>query len=811
MKRGATSTTDVGKTKAMDSVIGIEPIDFSEEEGEGELEQVVSSKVDTSMTNLFQSPLSPRSSQQTIKRPEEINKDFEFFLQANRQCSVGLQQGTPITPPILQSSNVVRNLDTSFKNSVIEGCIRRVLKGKVDKVGTLSYGVFLVRFDTIETTDKILNCGYVFFSNPPVMMKAWDLDVNFKKEDIRSVPILIQLPDLDLKYWEDSKIVDNEGFQQVSKASKAKGKAIAVATQVGNSYQVLAENSENVSVIAETWDIQEHAGALTIGSNRISTVEKTRGGKNLLLEMNRIVSWNVRGINDYNKQNQVKNILHVNKAGLVGLLEKRVKALKLGALYVDMFKGWCFTLNIAWQEGGRIIVAWNPFSYSVNILNCTNQLIHLLVVTLDGDFNDILFKEERIGKRVKYNATTDFIDCVGICQSEDIKYSGNYYTWNNKRQGGERICSKINRVLANQKWLDNFSNAKAVFAAEESFDHTPVIVSMYHEILNGKKPFNYFKLWTSHPRYTKIVKGVWQKRFAGSKMLKAILPDLVAQNERGFITGRFIAHNIMIFQDLIRHYGRKTTKVWCMIKLDLQKAYDTLHWNFLEEILQAFQLPDKFVKLIMICVRTPRLSLMFNGSFHGYFEGKRGLCQGDPMSPLLFVLGMEYLSRIMLRIGAKPNFKFHDRLWTNCLRSYLPTKGSRGNGLKRIAEWNIAAITKYVWEISNIEDKLWVRWIHCVYIKGEDWWNYQAPPPASWLLRWIQRAKISRFKKAILAAAVAAPVYQLWRARNDSLRNLADQSMEHVFQVIKEDVKRRVTCIWPKHVNPIDTSWFSTL
>ncbi|KAM6569088.1 hypothetical protein CsatB_017073 [Cannabis sativa] len=253
-------------------------------------------------------------------------------------------------------------------------------------------------------------------------------------------------------------------------------------------------------------------------------------------------------------------MLNVHKAGLVGLLETRVKAQKLGALYVNMLKGWCFTSNIAWHEGGRIIVAWNPFSYSVNILNCTSQLIHLLVATLDGkhrfyvtfvyafnklkgrkmlwsdlkniathepwmvmgDFNEILFKEERMGEMVKYNAANDFIDCVGICQLKDIKFGGSYYTWNNKRQGSDRICSKIDRVLANQKWLDNFPNAEAIFSAEGLFDHTPTIVSMYHEILSGKKPFNYFRMWTSHSRYAEIVKGVWQQIISGSKMYQVI-------------------------------------------------------------------------------------------------------------------------------------------------------------------------------------------------------------------------------------------------------------------------------------------------
>lgn len=78
--------------------------------------------------------------------------------------------------------------------------------------------------------------------------------------------------------------------------------------------------------------------------------------------------------------------------------------------------------------------------------------------------------------------------------------------------------------------------------------------------------------------------------------MKKILPEIISTNQSAFIEGRNIAQNILICQDLIRLYNRKNTKRSCLIKIDLKKAYDTIEWECIEEMLYSLNFPYKYIK-----------------------------------------------------------------------------------------------------------------------------------------------------------------------------------------------------------------------
>ncbi|GKB88702.1 RNA-directed DNA polymerase, eukaryota, reverse transcriptase zinc-binding domain protein, partial [Tanacetum coccineum] len=94
--------------------------------------------------------------------------------------------------------------------------------------------------------------------------------------------------------------------------------------------------------------------------------------------------------------------------------------------------------------------------------------------------------------------------------------------------------------------------------------------------------------------------------------LKGVLGNLIHENQSAFIAGRQITDNILLAHELFRGYNRKQNIKKVAFKIDLQKASDTISWNFLKTVLEQFGFPNRMVEWIMVCVSTTKFSININ-------------------------------------------------------------------------------------------------------------------------------------------------------------------------------------------------------
>jgi len=131
--------------------------------------------------------------------------------------------------------------------------------------------------------------------------------------------------------------------------------------------------------------------------------------------------------------------------------------------------------------------------------------------------------------------------------------------------------------------------------------------------------------------------------------IKSILPTIISPQQSAFVPGRLILDNTILayeaFHFLKNHKNKKKGVVG--IKLDMEKAYDRVEWNFLETTMLTMGFPPKLVSTIMKCVKSVTFSVLINGQPSKVFKPQRGIRHGDPLSPYLFIICAEVLSGLI--------------------------------------------------------------------------------------------------------------------------------------------------------------------
>ena len=112
--------------------------------------------------------------------------------------------------------------------------------------------------------------------------------------------------------------------------------------------------------------------------------------------------------------------------------------------------------------------------------------------------------------------------------------------------------------------------------------------------------------------------------------LKKLLPKLVSESQSTFMSDRLISDNILVAFETLHH-----------LKLDMSKAYDRVEWIFIDKVMEKLGFAGSWISLISSCIRSVSFLVLVNGEPHEHFTPNRGLNQGDPLSPYLFLLCAE--------------------------------------------------------------------------------------------------------------------------------------------------------------------------
>lgn len=274
--------------------------------------------------------------------------------------------------------------------------------------------------------------------------------------------------------------------------------------------------------------------------------------------MDKIAVWNVRGINIPSKHIPVRDFMVEHKLAILVLLETRVRKEKAQSILNSCGLGMNCIDNYDYARNGRIWLLWSEERISVQLLFRSSQIVHSLITfksngsqfllsavyaeneatdrgslwqdladiantssipwLVAGDFNTMLEFGEKIndGDPVSFD-NSELLGCTSACKLQDMSFSGDFFTWCNRREGYQRTYCKLDRVLVNEEWLSAYPASATVFSSNVISDHSNAVISI-SELEVKKRSFKFCNMWTRHPEFQEVVQRAWQTHVTGNPM-----------------------------------------------------------------------------------------------------------------------------------------------------------------------------------------------------------------------------------------------------------------------------------------------------
>ncbi|XP_074288876.1 uncharacterized protein LOC141614023 [Silene latifolia] len=231
-----------------------------------------------------------------------------------------------------------------------------------------------------------------------------------------------------------------------------------------------------------------------------------------------ISSWNVRGVNDPLKQQEVLDFLLRHKLDCGALIETHIKADKMSSVYRKIFAKFSLISNYEFHYGGRIWILWNPVHIHVELLKKGHNSSFALyfILPLENKL-EIPFvyafnrASKRVGCAVHDKDMQEFRDCILSCSLADHPFTGGQFTWHNKQDLTPR-WAKLDRLLVNPEWYMQLPTSTVAFLPAGMSDHASILLSITSPI-GKQQSFRYLNCWAISPDFHHT--GIHHVEFSG--------------------------------------------------------------------------------------------------------------------------------------------------------------------------------------------------------------------------------------------------------------------------------------------------------
>nr|GEX46196.1 hypothetical protein [Tanacetum cinerariifolium] len=393
---------------------------------------------------------------------------------------------------------------------------------------------------------------------------------------------------------------------------------------------------------------------------------------NLMIELNtinnlnmelKLSSWNIRGMGTVDKQDEIQRLILENNLSIIAILETGVKGKEIDRICSKVFNRWNWMENV--QEKIKFLCS---FVYAANNgkdrvelwkdLALQKQIVNGRPWVLIGDFNVTLHAHEHSAG----SSPMDKDDLMFIKKLDVMEASNKIKDFTDKEIQEAMFDIDNDKALRPDRYTSCFFNkawnvvGMDVFLAMKEFFQigkllkkmNATIISLIPKLDTPNKVSDFRPIACCNDLYKCISKVLTNR-------IKSRLEKVVSINQSAFIPGRNIQDNILLTQELLKGYNRKNGPKRCTLKIDLQKAYDTVSWSFLKTILERFGFHDVMINWIMTCISTSAFSINVNGQSHGFFKDDLMVfCNGDVHSITVVKKSLNEFSRVS---GLFPNLK----------------------------------------------------------------------------------------------------------------------------------------------------------